>query len=235
MAMRTILATRVLGAGLVLVIAASSAVAGQEMQAIDPVTVVEDFLMARDSGDPLGAAIWCADLLELQDMDGQWFIDSPSVSAWLRQLTERFVIDRLSPLVAEGNTVSWTERLTPRRLAYPDALHSSIIIEVHAVIRDGRLAYLSGPYPPIPFRAPAATAPERATSAPGSSTAILGPGVLFVSSALGLMLTVLLAAGSLRLARARLWHRERGRGTDRLAWAGTLAACRRRSWPNEPG
>jgi hypothetical protein len=42
----------------------------------DPMEVVESFLAARDARGSWGAASWCADLLELQDVDGSWFVDT---------------------------------------------------------------------------------------------------------------------------------------------------------------
>ena len=80
----------------------------------------------------LRAPLWCAPLLELQDRDGSWFIDAPTTGGWLRRLTERYFIERLSALVVEGNTVSWTERLSRRSVPYPEALRSSFSVEVCA-------------------------------------------------------------------------------------------------------
>ncbi len=168
--------------------------AGQQLEPTDPVTVVENFLLARDTGDPLGAAGWCAALLELQDVDGQWFVDTPTTAEWVRQLTDQYHIDRLSALVVEGSEVSWTERLTRRTLPFPEALHSSLTIDIHAVIRDGKVAYLSGPYPPIPLRRPAETAGELGTSGSSGSSTTITPASMFFGSALGLALTALLAA-----------------------------------------
>jgi hypothetical protein len=174
---------------------------GQQPATTEPLVVVENFLLARDRYDPVGAAVWCAPLLELQDVDGSWFIDPPTTSDWLRQLTDRYFVERLSALAIEGDTVSWTERLSRRSLPYPEALRSSFSIEVHAVIHDGRIAYLSGPYPPIPLRRSTAVAGEPVDEGSGSTMAA-APGTLFVGSALALSLTVLLAAFGGRVLRS---------------------------------
>ena len=113
---RVILSPALVAGFLVLVPVRGSAVfaaSAQQATPTDPVTIVENYLLARDSGDLWGAAGWCADLLELQDVDGSWFVDTAGTSDWLRQLTDRYMIDRLSPLVMDGNVVSWTERLRP--------------------------------------------------------------------------------------------------------------------------
>jgi len=209
------------------------AASAQQATPTDPVTIVENYLLARDSGDVWSAAGWCAELLELQDVDGSWFVDAATTSDWLRQLTGRYMIDRLSPLVAEGNVVSWTERLT-RRGPFSGTAPHSIVIDVHAVIRADRIAYLSGPYPPIPLRSPvgAAGAPQpRAaaeSSAPTSrpigggttngsnhaessiSNATVAPGTLFVGSAVGLALAVVLTARGGRALVGVLQRRRRG-------------------------
>ena len=39
------------------------------------ITVAERFLVAREAGDFYAAAAWCAPVLELQDLDGSWFVD----------------------------------------------------------------------------------------------------------------------------------------------------------------
>jgi hypothetical protein len=182
---------------------------GQPPEPTEPLVVVENYLLARDMRDAWGAAIWCAALLELQDVDGSWFVDPPTTSDWLRQLTDRYFIERLSPLVAEGNTVSWTERLSRRSIPYPEALRSSVSLEVHAVVYEGRIAYLSGPYPPIPLRRPTPTG-EPGTGEGAGGTPAAGPATLFVGSALGLSLTALLAARGGPLVRGavqRGWHR----------------------------
>jgi hypothetical protein len=177
---------------------------GQPPEPTEPLAVVENFLLARDMRDPWGAAGWCAALLELQDVDGSWFVDTPTTSDWLRQLTDRYFIERLGPLVAEGNTVSWTERLSRRSIPYPEALRSSVSLEVHAVVREGRIAYLSGPYPPIPLRRPTPTTGEPGPGEGAGGTPAAGPATLFVGSALGLALTVFLVTRCGRTACGRL-------------------------------
>jgi hypothetical protein len=104
----------------------------------ESLVVVENFLTARAAGDPWGATEWCAPLLELQDIDGLWFVHAPTTSDWLRQLTGKYMVDVMSPPLADGNLVTWTERLTQRNMRFPESLASSMTIEVHAVIRDTR-------------------------------------------------------------------------------------------------
>jgi hypothetical protein len=116
----------------------------------DALVVVESFLAARDARDLVGATGWCAALLELQDIEGQWFVNEPTNRYWLRQLTDKYVLDTLQPPVANGNTVTWTERLTPRTEEPWNPWSTIMTIEVSAVIRDGRISYLSAPYPPLP-------------------------------------------------------------------------------------
>jgi hypothetical protein len=123
---------------------------------------------ARNAGDYWGAAGWCAALLELQDVDGSCFVETATTSDWLRQLTAEYVLDTLCAPVADGNIVTWTERLTPRSMHFPDAVDSSRRIEVHAVIRDGKIGYLSAPYPPFPLRKPGAAATEPSNDRSGA-------------------------------------------------------------------
>ena len=157
MLMRTILTGSAFLVACILLVAsvATTAVAseGRTPDATDPLAVVEQFLLARDVGDAWGATAWCAPVLELHDVDGSGWVDPPTTSDWLRQLSDRYDIEQLSPLVAEGRVVSWTERLSRRSLEYPET-RPSFSIEVRAVVRDGKIAYLSGPYPPIPLLRP---------------------------------------------------------------------------------
>ena len=173
--------------------ASAPGLGAQPAEPADPVTPVQEFLLARNMGDFSGAANWCAALLELQDVDGSWFIDAPTTSDWLRQLTDKYLIDVLSQPLADANTVSWTERLTRRGVAFQEALHSSMTVEVHAVVRDGKIAYLSGPYPPIPLRSPGSAAGEPELGGVSSSTASVPPVALFVGSTVGLSLAAILA------------------------------------------
>ena len=106
----------------------------------EPLVVVESFLLARNSGDPLGASGWCTTLLELQDIDAQWFVDEPTHSYWLRQLTDKYLVETLSPPVAAGNVVTWTDRLSPRKLQLSDPWSRVMRVEVSAVIQDGKIA-----------------------------------------------------------------------------------------------
>src|SRR5215207_893872 len=155
---------------------AASAVTNQQRHPGDPLVVVESFLAARNAGDPWGATGWCAELLELQDVDGQWFVESPTTSDWLRQLTDRYLLDTMSPLIVEGDTVTWSERLTLRRGQFPDAWSNGMTLDVSAVVRDGRISYLSAPYPPFPLRSPAVLADEPGRNGPPPSSPGPAPG-----------------------------------------------------------
>jgi hypothetical protein len=124
---------------------------GSRPQVPGPLTIVEDFLVARNTGDFAGAAQLCAPLLELQDQDGQWYIDTPTTSAWLHELSDTYLLENFNPLVVDGNHVSWTERLTRRGVSVDGARGASFTLDVHAVIREGTIAHLSGPYPPVSF------------------------------------------------------------------------------------
>jgi hypothetical protein len=168
----------------------------------EPLEVVASFLAARDAGDAAAAAEWCAPLLELHDVDGQWFVDVPTTSDWLRQLTDKYVIETLRPPQPEGNTIVWTERLSPRRANLADPWASSMTLKVYAVIRDGQIASLSAPYPPLPFRRPVAAAEPAAS--PGATVA---PATLFGGTALGLAATVLLIARGGPAVKSRIARR----------------------------
>jgi hypothetical protein len=136
-------------------VAASAPVSADEQlesSSSTALVAVEEFLAARAAGDVWGAAGHCAALLELQDVDGSWFIDTAATSDWLNQLTARYSIDILSAPHVEGATVTWTERLVPRNMRFPEALSASMRVDVYAVIRDGKIVYLSAPYPPFPLR-----------------------------------------------------------------------------------
>jgi hypothetical protein len=172
----------------------SLAEGGQPPEPTSALTVVETFLLARNSGDPSAATLWCASWLELQDVDGSWFVDPPTTSAWLRQLTGRYFVDTVRQPFVEGDTVSWTERLTRRGMPFADAFRSSIRVDVHAVIRDGKIAYLSGPYPPVPFRDPESPAGQTGIAESSVNSATVAPGTLFVGTAGGLSVVLLLAA-----------------------------------------
>jgi hypothetical protein len=107
--------------------------AAQQPPRDEPLFLVESFPAARNAGDVFGATGWCAAVLELQDIDGQWFVDEPTTRSWLRQLTDKYFVETLSPPVANGNTVTWTERLTLRS-AQPSGPWSMIMtVEASAV------------------------------------------------------------------------------------------------------
>jgi hypothetical protein len=100
--------------------------AAQQSPRDEPLFLVESFLAARNAGEVFGATGWCAAVLEIQDIDGQWFVDEPTTRYWLRQLTDKYFVETLSPPVAKGNTVTWTERLTLRS-AQPSGPWSKIM------------------------------------------------------------------------------------------------------------
>ena len=189
---------------------APSTAAAQQSPARDPLSVVDTFLAARNAGDYWAAAGECAPLLELQDIDGSWFVETATTSDWLRQLTAAYLLDTLTAPVADGNIVSWTERLTPRNMHFPEALSSSMTLEVHAVIRDGKIGYLSAPYPPLPLKRP----PDAAASEPSvtGNTATVAPATMFLGSALGLTLTALLLARGAPAVSAAFRRRSSRRG-----------------------
>jgi hypothetical protein len=168
----------------VLIAVAVPIAAAQQSPGYAPLFVVESFLAARDARDPFGATGWCAAMLELQDIDGQWFVDEPTTRYWLRQLADKHLLETLSRPVANGNTVSWTERLTPRALRSEDPWSKSMTFPVSAVIRDGTIAYLSGPYPPLPLSPATAGVAVQSSGSPGSGNrATVAPATMFLGSA----------------------------------------------------
>jgi hypothetical protein len=175
-------------------VSAASAPHAQQSLPSEPLVVVESFLAARNARDPFGATGWCAELLELQDIAGQWFVDEPTTRDWLRQLTDKYVIETLSPPFAKVNTVTWTERLTPRAALPSDPWSKIMTVEVSAVIRDGTIAYLSAPYPPLPLRPLPGTAAVEPGNGRVSNTPTVAPATMFLGATLGLGLTALLAA-----------------------------------------
>ena len=143
----------ILAAALLLTAAAATAAPAppsmQQQTPADPLDVVESFLAARNAQDPSGATDWCASLLELQDMGGHGFVDASTMRAWLRRLSQHYRVDALSTPLVVGGTVMWTELLTPRNPPSGDALVSSTTVDVHAVVRDGKITSLSASYPRI--------------------------------------------------------------------------------------
>ena len=75
--------------------ASASRMGAQQTDETQPVSIVQNFLLARDMGDFSGAESWCAPLLELQD-DDSWFVDQPTMGDWLRRLTDEYIIDTVS-------------------------------------------------------------------------------------------------------------------------------------------
>jgi hypothetical protein len=175
----------------------------QPTDSLDSVAVAENYLLARNQGDWSGAANWCAPLLELQDADDAWFVDQAATADWLRQLMHQYLVETVVEPHQVGNTVTWTERLAQR--GEPDVLAgpARMTIEIRAVIRDGKIAYLSGPYPPIPLRTSRAAPGEPAYVTHSNVVSGVPPAVLFLGSALGLGLLVVLVATLGRQLRAR--------------------------------
>ena len=174
---------------------------GQQAVDPDPVAIVERFNLARSVGDFDSAALSCAAVLELQDLDEDWIVDTAATADWLHELSNVYLVETPSPPIANGNLVSWTERLTARTLPLERPIQARFTIDVHAVIRDGKIAYLSGPYPPIRFRMHSAAEVEprvqRSSSdvAKGSSASV-PPAALFLGTAVVLSLSALLATRS---------------------------------------
>lgn len=185
----------------------------QQPDARDPLVVVEGFLAARNAHDSLGAVAWCADPLAIHDAEDQWLADAPSVRAWLEHLTGVYWIDLLERPHADGDRVTWVERLAPRNLPFRDALASSIRVDVEAVVQNGKMIALDAAYPPA---APGAFGDvPRATNAAGHDPAVVPPWALFGASwaalAVGLALVVVV-----RSVRRRADQGERG-GAPRQA------------------
>ena len=67
-------------------------------------------------------------------IDGQWFVDEPTTRHWLRQLTDKYLLDTLSPPVANGNTVAWP---MPRVLGPPRDAWGSWFANNHLRARSG--------------------------------------------------------------------------------------------------
>ncbi len=171
-------------------VAAAQEAPGQPSNQTEPLLVVDSFLLARNVQNPWGATDWVAPTIALHDVDGEWFIDGPTMSDWLQQLTSKYLVDTLSPPVADGDAVTWTERLTLRNVPSRDALASSMTLEVHAVVRDGKIIALSAPYPSFALRRP--DAPPAEASAPAAAhSASIGPGTLFVGTSIGVALVAL--------------------------------------------
>jgi hypothetical protein len=184
-----------------------SAARAQQALPAESLVVVESFLAARNARDVFGATGWCAPLLALQDIDGQWFIDEPSMRYWLHQLTDKYLVDTLSGPVANGNMVIWTERLTPRAVQPADPWSKIMTVEVSAVIREGTIASLSARYPPLPLRPPPGGAPRESTGpAASDSMPTVAPVTLFVGSALGLALMAFVVVFAPSMVRAVRQH-----------------------------
>jgi hypothetical protein len=180
------------------------AVAAADREPTDPLGVVDGFLEARNARDVVGAAGWCATLLSIEDGDAHWVADSASTTEWLRQLSSAYLVDTMTAPHVDGDTVAWSERLTPRGIHFPEALASSVIVDVRVVVQAGRITHYQAVYPPQPSSQGAGAAPE--------STPSVAPLTLFGVTAAGLALV----AGVLGTV---------GRVALRRAWAGYDAGC----------
>jgi hypothetical protein len=192
-------------------LATASAPSPQQPEPADPASVVASFLASRDAGDWLAAAAACAPVLELQDVDGSWFVDRPTTSNWLRQLTDAYAVETLRPLTVSGDTVGWTERLVRRVDDVRATVPSRLTIEVRAVVHNGKIDYLSAPYPPFPLR----TSDPAGRSSTDSSAAA-PPVMLFLGSAAGLSIFSLFVQKGIPAAYAGL----RGRRGDSRRFVG---------------
>jgi hypothetical protein len=176
--------------------------------------VVEGFLAARNAHDALGASAFCADLLAINDANGQsWLADALAVNSWLQQLTQAYWIDMLDRPHPEGEHMAWTERLTAGTARFKDALASRIDIRLEVLVRDGKITTCSASYPtPAPNYTVATGSPMTSPRlAPGSSGP--PPVTLFVLSASG----VLFAAVLLVAVLAAVWARASGLGANSAA------------------
>ena len=195
---------RIVATLLLLILVRANGVRAQAIEPPDSIAVVQNYLLARNMGDFTGAARWCAPLLELQDVDDSWFVDQPATADWLRQLTREYLIDTVVEPHQDGNTVIWTERLTRRGEAFAGPGPARMTIEIHAVIREREITYLSGPYPPLPLRSSRAAPGEPAFVTHSNVASGAPPAVLFLGSAGGLaILVMLIGALSRRLTHAR--------------------------------
>jgi hypothetical protein len=176
-------------------------VSAEETDEDGVVSIVENFLLARNLGDFSGAASWCTSLLELQDIDEDWFVDQATTADWLLRLTQQYLVDTVIQPHQEGKHVAWTERLTRRGAPLPDMTPARITVAVRAVIRDGKIAYMSGPYPAIPLRSLSAAPGEPAYTTHSNVAPGVPPAVLFLGCAAGLALSVSLIAAVGRVTR----------------------------------
>jgi hypothetical protein len=166
------------------------AAASQQPGPADPLVVAENFLLARNARDPMGASAACSPLLAIQDGHGQWIADPPSSRDWLRRLTDTYTIDMLVRPRAEGDRVVWVERLAPRSLPFPQALQQSLEVQVDVRVQDGKITSYTAAYPVLAAPPQAATQSHSTTAPPEQP--VLSPSVAFFGSALALGASVLL-------------------------------------------
>jgi hypothetical protein len=179
------------------------AAASQQAGSADPLVVAENFLLARNARDPWGASAVCSPLLAIQDGQGQWIADPAASRDWFRRLTDTYTIDMLVQPRAEGDRVSWVERLAPRSLPFPQALQQSLEVQVEVVVQDGKITSYTAPYPVL-----GAQPPQTAAQLLGGPASLhepaVPPAVAFFGLALALAVVVFLvmnASAVIRRAR----------------------------------
>ena len=160
----------------------------EHAEALDPLLVVESFLAARDAHDALAASAFCADLLAINDADGQsWLADVRAVNSWLQQLTQAYSIDMLERPHADGEHIVWTERLSSRAAPFKDALASRIDVRVEVLVRAGKITTYSAWYPSAPPNSPITTGQPPAGPRVAAGAAAVPPVTLFFLSTFGML------------------------------------------------
>jgi hypothetical protein len=171
----------------------------------DPVVVVESFLAARNARDPLSASAFFASLLSIQDGERERTVEQVAAIDWLRRLTDTYAIDMLVRPHADGERVTWMERLTPRSVPFRDALAASIRVDVQVEVQDGKIISYDATYP---TDTPEAPVREEATGSNAGSPPSPPPWLLFgatcgaLAMGLALLRTAHLLLGHLRSGRS---------------------------------
>lgn len=191
------------GAALMLGTTMPAAAASQQPDPADPLVVTENFLLARNARDPMGAVAYCSQLLAIQDAQGQWVADQAASRDWFRGLTDTYTIDMLVHPRAEGDRVVWVERLAPRSLPFPQALQQSLQVRVEVVVQDGKITAYTAPYPVLASQSPRAAASQPVGGAPTLNEPAVPPAVAVFGSALVLGGVVVLATIGRSVLRRR--------------------------------
>jgi len=176
-----------------LVLSSSASAAGdqppglsQQPDPSDPISVVEEFLSARNARDAFGATYFIGPTVLIQDADAKWLADEPSARQWLGRLMDTYVIDMLVRPHTVGGTVVWVERLSSRSIPFPDALRDSLAVEVEVVVQDGKITSYSAQYPMLRLP-PSGVAMQSSNSGQRTNATGIPPALLFVASALALI------------------------------------------------